>query len=95
MFGPTFFAAWAGIILAAISIPAVAVSGWTITRARSHSEGMGTAILEIPKATRRRIKAVPGNPFAGLEHLAGSVSLPTSGTSREKIRNRLKAKYHH
>ncbi|RRK02431.1 hypothetical protein Ga0100230_004610 [Opitutaceae bacterium TAV3] len=70
----------------------VAVAGWTARRNLSQSANMSTAT--IPKPAKRRIKAVPGNPFAGLEHLAGSVSLPTPGTSREKIRNRLKAKHH-
>ncbi|MBC7367894.1 MAG: hypothetical protein H7343_13960 [Undibacterium sp.] len=38
------------------------------------------------------IKAVPGNPFAGLEHVFGSIALPRDPrTPREIIRARILA----
>ena len=61
---------------------------------------MPTATLARPKkvATRRatkkvgafRIKAVPGSPLAGLEHLIGCVSLPRDPRTRREI---LRARY--
>jgi hypothetical protein len=63
---------------------------------------MPTATLVGPKKIVRRrvtkktsahgIKAVPGNPFAGLEHVLGSIALPRDPrTPREIIRARILA----
>ncbi len=42
------------------------------------------------KATRAAIKAVPGSPLAGLEHVIGSVALPVDPRPRREI---LRARY--
>jgi len=42
------------------------------------------------KATMRGIKAVPGSPLAGLEHLIGCVTSPRARRSRQAI---LRARY--
>ncbi len=63
---------------------------------------MPTATVVRPKKIVRRrvkkktsvhgIKAVPGNPFAGLEHVFGSIALPRDPrTPREIIRARILA----
>ncbi len=63
---------------------------------------MPTATLARPKKIVRRraakktsahgIKAVPGNPFAGLEHVFGSIALPRDlRPQREIIRARILA----
>ena len=61
---------------------------------------MPTATLVTPKKTVRRrttknvtafkIKAVPGSPLAGLEHMIGCVSLPRDPRPRSEI---LRARY--
>lgn len=44
------------------------------------------------KASNHGIKAAPGNPFAGLEHVFGSIALPRDPrTPREIIRARILA----
>lgn len=44
------------------------------------------------KATAHGIKAAPGNPFAGLEHVFGSIALPRDPRpAREIIRARIRA----
>jgi hypothetical protein len=42
------------------------------------------------KASAHGIKAVPGNPFAGLEHVFGSIALPRDPRPRREI---LRARY--
>jgi hypothetical protein len=45
-----------------------------------------------PKAAAHGIKAAPGNPFAGLEHVFGSIALPRDPRpAREIIRARVLA----
>lgn len=47
------------------------------------------------KQPTHRIKAAPGNPFAGLEHVFGSIALPRdSRPAREIIRARILADHH-
>ena len=46
----------------------------------------------VKKVSTHGIKAVPGNPFAGLEHVFGSIALPRDPrTPREIIRARILA----
>jgi hypothetical protein len=50
----------------------------------------------VPRVKKRKathgIKAVPGNPFAGLEHVFGSIALPRDPRpAREIIRARILA----
>lgn len=42
------------------------------------------------KTSAHGIKAVPGNPFAGLEHVFGSIALPRDPRPRREI---LRARY--
>jgi hypothetical protein len=37
------------------------------------------------KTSAHGIKAVPGNPFAGLEHVFGSIALPRDSRPRSEI----------
>lgn len=51
-----------------------------------------TARRTAKKASTHGIKAVPGNPFAGLEHVFGSIALPHDPRPpREIIRARILA----
>ncbi len=65
------------------------------TAVSTKAKKKATARRLTKKKSAHGIKAVPGNPFAGLEHIFGSIALPRDPRPpREIIRARILADHH-